>query len=179
MLTAPQVALPTEIHAENGGKTPIVTIETTEGVQIGDFALGFGPHKPGRCYPEPFSNNIPVAWSDYLGEYVILNFLEPWCIECMKDDELNLLYQLSNCGTIDVIGVSKDFGNKRYKEKATKVRFPMYADVCGIREDYGIRTVPTSIVIDPNGKIIGKIIGGISVKELEAIIEKSLSPLCE
>jgi thiol-disulfide isomerase/thioredoxin len=117
-----------------------------------------------------------VSLSDFKGKYVLLDFWASWCAPCRKGNpHLKELYsQYKNKG-FEVIGVSDDDRDQAAWKNAVKkdgllwthvLRGLKYDDAKGydkstdISDLFGIHTLPTQILINPDGKIIARYGGG-------------------
>ena len=49
--------------------------------------------------------------------------------------------------------------------------FPVMLDADNVGNDYGVRFIPTLVVIDSEGKIAEKIVGGVTASDLTALID--------
>jgi thiol-disulfide isomerase/thioredoxin len=121
-------------------------------------------------------NDKVINLSDFKGKYVMLDFWASWCVPCRKGNpHMKELYsQYKNKG-FEIIGISDDDSKPDAWKKAvekdgigiwrhilrglrrTKDGYDKSAD---ISEHYGIHTLPTKILIDPKGVIIGRYGGG-------------------
>jgi cytochrome c biogenesis protein CcmG, thiol:disulfide interchange protein DsbE len=105
-----------------------------------------------------------VSSANWSGKVVILNFWATWCPPCVEETpSLNSLQaQIAAQGGV-VLGISLDDDASLYEQflKDNHVAFPTYRDTTKkIAVDYGTRMYPETYLIDRQGKIARKIIGG-------------------
>ena len=124
-------------------------------------------------------DGFPFTLSSLKGKYVLLDFWASWCIPCRKENpKLKLLYEQYKEKGLEVIGVSLDTNEEKWKEAVEKDDLPWIhiSDLKGFNNEIsstlGIRSIPTTILIDPEGKIVDFNLRG---NELEKAIEKWLS----
>ena len=105
--------------------------------------------------------------SDYRGKVVLLSFWATWCAPCIS--ELPTLMEAQTtlgADSIAVVAVSEDRGGKGEVEKFIS-RNPGLAPILKFLDPnrraakaLGILAVPTTILIDRQGRELGRLIGG-------------------
>lgn len=122
-----------------------------------------------------------VHLSDYKGRVVLLNFWASWCFPCRKEmPSMEELYRMFGKLDFEILAVNLDkFGREKVSGFVSNygLTFPILLDKdlkTALR--YGVRHIPTTYVIDKNGIIKEKIMGGRNwtqpefVKKLEALM---------
>lgn len=136
-----------------------------------------GVHRENRGKPAPAAeftdpDGKSAKLADFAGKPVLLNLWATWCAPCVK--ELPTLDQLARQGGVQVLAVSQDSG-----PHASVVAF-LQGHQIGTLEPYqdsksslsgalGPDTVlPTSILIDANGKEVWRYVGDLDWTRPEA-----------
>jgi peroxiredoxin len=122
-----------------------------------------------------------VRLSDLKGNVVLLNFFATWCPPCREEmpslEELYLTYR--NKGFV-VLGVSNDAQGKKVVEpfiKKYESTFPVVLDSKSeVSRQYLVRGLPTTYLLDRQGRIAGISMGGAdwNDEEAHALIEQLL-----
>jgi len=105
-----------------------------------------------------------VDFKQFRGRVVFLNFWATWCGPCKEEmPSMEILYQKFKDQKFVFLAVSVDYEEKKkVKEFISKHRytFPVLIDSKCITLDlYGIKGIPTTILIDKKGRMIGRAIG--------------------
>src|SRR5499425_458862 len=118
-------------------------------------------------------NGKPIVLEEDKGKIVLLNFWATWCGPCRAEIPDLIELQKKYKDQLDIIALSTDEDDaaevKRFAQKAgINYRIGMATD--SLRTKYGgIPALPTSFVIDPQGRVVQKHIGlnDPSIYELE------------
>jgi len=109
----------------------------------------------------------PVRFADFKGKYVFVDFWASWCGPCRAENP-NVLkaYNQYKDKNFTVVGVSLDDNGEKWKKAISDDHMPwtQLSDLKGWENElstyYGIRAIPSSLLIDPQGKIIAKDLRG-------------------
>jgi len=121
------------------------------------------------------------ALSDYRGKIVVLNFWATWCVPCKEEMpifvEANRRYRDRN--VVMLAASIDDAKTKKYIHKfvrSYKIDFPVLLDASAASmQQFGLTdTVPSTIFLDAQGNVAGKIEGQAHKKDLLARIERLL-----
>ncbi|MFB6465955.1 thiol-disulfide oxidoreductase ResA [Cytobacillus sp. Hz8] len=96
--------------------------------------------------------------SEYIGQGVFLNFWATWCKPCEREmPYINKQYEKYKDQGVQVLAVDvgeSDLAVKNYAEKY-HLNFPIVNDKKGdVMTAYGIDPLPTTFLIDKNGKVV-------------------------
>lgn len=105
-----------------------------------------------------------VSLHQFRGKHLLINFWATWCGPCkIEMPSLEQLYRQFKSERFDMIGISNDMFGKRVVKPyvvAKNITFPMLLDQrMAVSRQYGIVSLPTTILIDPQGIIIGVLQG--------------------
>mgnify|MGYP002635958919 CR=1 FL=1 len=125
--------------------------------------MGVVPPKTSQPAPDFVVKNLKgqdVKLSDFNGKVVLLNFWATWCGACREEmASMQNLYSSIGKDGLEVLAVSIDRWNEDRIQKfvdKNNLTFPVLLDQNQkIRKKYHVMGVPTSYLIDGEGKIRG------------------------
>lgn len=116
-----------------------------------------------------------VTLSDYKGKIILLNFWASWCEPCKEEmpDMQRFSEKHPDIAVLAVNLTSMDLGIDDVKQFVHYfgLTFPILldeADVVG--KQYNILTIPTSYIIDPEGRIFKEVIGPMDEGMMEELV---------
>lgn len=108
------------------------------------------------------------AQRDFRGHWVLINYWASWCHSCATEiPQFNALYQQHKA---IVIGINFDASERDQLAKQSKkfaITYPVLLEDAG--KDYGfqgIRGLPTTLVINPQGKLVDVLLGEQTLESL-------------
>jgi len=140
--------------------------------------------KNGSVAPDFELQNLegkPVRLSDFRGKAVLLNFWATWCAPCKIEMPwfVDLQKQYAAQG-LQVIGIAMDDSGTETVAKFAKqmgVNYPVLLGKEAVGDAYGgVEFLPTTFIIDRQGKVVERIFGLAGRSEFEDNIKKALGP---
>ena len=135
-------------------------------------------HKDLKVYDNVIfldKNDKKINIKEFNGNLLLLNFWATWCAPCKEEmpslDRLQVNQNLSNL-KIFAINVSQESKKKvnSFFEDLNIENFDPYFDApTTLAKIFSLRGVPTSILIDKDGKEFARIIGSIDFNDVEFI----------
>ncbi len=135
----------------------------------------------GKTYTDVQSlqaDGTPLALSELVGktEYVLVDFWASWCRPCRQLlPVLKTIYEAQPAGKLQILGISCDRDSAAWQQAVAEEQLP-WLQIRDLREEpynpcdvYGIRAIPTTILIDAAGTIVAR---NPSEEEIEAILSK-------
>ncbi len=169
----PEKAKSTYSALTNAGKTTLYGLQLGESLRIAaKTGIGVTPN-----FTLPNQHGKLVNLSDFKGKIVLVDFWASWCVPCRNENpNLTKAYLKFREKGFEIIGVSLDSSKESWlkaieDDKLTWIHLSdLKAWKSGLVLDYGIKSIPTSFLIDGTGKIIAKDLRGESLyKKLETL----------
>ena len=116
-----------------------------------------------------------ISLHQFRGKHLLINFWATWCGPCkIEMPSLEKLYRQFKSERFDMLGISNDMFGKRVVKPyvlAKKITFPMLLDQrMTVSRQYGIVSLPTTILINPQGIIIGVLQGAENWSDPETLL---------
>lgn len=128
--------------------------------------------RPAMNFTQPDVAGNLIKLSDYKGKYVLIDFWASWCGACRHENP-NLLkaYNRFHEKGFEILSISLDSKKEAWLKAVHEDKLP-WRQVCDLKGKqneaallYGIKSIPQSFLIDPNGKIVGKEFMGVALEE--------------
>jgi len=144
--------------------------QTNEDIPFNNIAINETPKLISPIIFEDFSGN-KVELKSYLGKLVILNFWATWCAPCKKElQTLDNLYQDNNFKNLKVFALNMEQPNtlktKKFFSDLNIKKLEIFFDQnLNFVNEFKLRGVPTTILINKKGQEFARIIGYINFQD--------------
>ena len=120
-----------------------------------------------------------VTLASLKGKVVVLNFWATWCPPCRAEiPDFKSVYSKYKEKGVEILGVSLDHKGWNVVTpflKEWEINYPVVLGGPQIAKDYGnIRSIPTTVIIDRDGKIVDTHVGAMKENVLVQKFEKHL-----
>jgi thiol-disulfide isomerase/thioredoxin len=171
---------------------PTRTVRTLTGLAMAGLALGLlsagiagsamalepGQPAPGFVLPSVEDGSKKISLKSYRGKVVWLDFWASWCAPCLTAmPELEKLRKELPAKDVQIVAVNLDQDPKKALKFLAKnpIGYPSASDVKGgLPEQFGVKTMPTSYLIDRKG-VVRLVHPGFRRGDIETIREEILA----
>ncbi len=124
------------------------------------FSAKVGDLAPKFSLPD--SNGKMVALSGFKGKFVVLEFWGTWCGYCIKDIPAMKKYYAKYKSKTEFVSIAFRESEERWKEALAKHKMNwvnLLSPDEKLATTYGIEGYPTKIIVNHEGRIVGKYLG--------------------
>jgi cytochrome c biogenesis protein CcmG/thiol:disulfide interchange protein DsbE len=135
----------------------------------------------GKLAPPVAGRNLAGGTSSLTGlrgRWVLLNFFASWCPPCRSEspDLVKFAYGHPDGQSVAVLGVvyGDTSANAAAFERQVGATWPSVVDPGEqIAISYGVDDPPQSFLISPDGRVVDRILGGVTVTGLNRLVEQA------
>ena len=127
-------------------------------------------------------SGVPQDLKNYNGRFVVVNFWATWCVPCKEEmPDLSAIQNDYAALGVQVIGATADAEKDKSKVlkfvREVKVNFPVWMNLTNAQmESFGVgKTLPATVIVNREGKIVWRTISKIDAKELRKELDKLLN----
>lgn len=125
-------------------------------------------------------DGVPVSTASLRGRVVLLNFWATWCPPCRVEmPGFQRVYDRRKDEGFTIVGVSTDASGSRHVERFLfehGITYPVAMASGGIARDFGgVRALPTSFLIDRQGRIRHQVEGAFAEAALNQAVGRLLA----
>jgi thiol-disulfide isomerase/thioredoxin len=140
------------------------TAAADETIRPGEF-IPATPPQPAPATEFTDADGKPASLADFKGKPVIVNLWATWCQPCLKEMPSLDRLQATLAGRLTVAAVSEDRGGAKrvgpFVDAMGLKKLKIYLDPKGaLGHAFAVRGLPTSILIDAQGRVVGRVEGG-------------------
>lgn len=108
------------------------------------------------------------------GRWVLVNFAASWCVPCQQEMPQLLLFAARHARTGDarIVTVAYQEGDERALASYFRSRHAAWPviDDNQAKVSYGVTGIPESYLIDPQGRVVAKVVDGVVADQIDALI---------
>jgi cytochrome c biogenesis protein CcmG, thiol:disulfide interchange protein DsbE len=113
-----------------------------------------------------------VSLAGLHGRYVLINFFASWCIPCQQETPQLARWTARHGtdGSVLAVTFEDSAANARSFLQRSNAHWPVVFDDGPVALDYGIRGPPESYLVNPDGIVLAKFIGGVTADGLDRVL---------
>lgn len=140
-----------------------------------EAAFGEGALAPDIVLPTPEGKEMSL--SSLRGNYVLIDFWASWCKPCrIENPNVVKMYNEYKDDNFEILGVSLDRDKGKWVQaiEQDKLTWPQVSDLgfwnSAAAQLYNVKSIPFTVLVDPDGKIIATKLRGRALEEKMASI---------
>jgi cytochrome c biogenesis protein CcmG/thiol:disulfide interchange protein DsbE len=133
----------------------------------------------GRRGPEiigPGLDGAEFRLSSLQGKFVLVNFFATWCVPCVKEHPEMVRFAQGHASVGDAAIVSVVFDDERADVRRFFAQrggdWPVVENSAA-KVEWGVRGVPESFLVAPDGTVLTRIVGGVTASGLEQLLAQA------
>jgi len=112
------------------------------------------------------------------GRWLLIHFWADWCPPCLQElRATEPVYRRFATRGLEVLAVNIQQPREQVARVAgnLKISYPVLLDSTGeVARRYGVDSLPVSFLVDPDGRLQARLLGGVSGDRLEGILKELL-----
>lgn len=137
--------------------------ESLQADALGQFSPLPAP-RPAPGVDFSASDGRPASLADFRGRWVLVNLWATWCGPCVREMPSLDRLQARFGGRLTVVAISEDRSGAQvvdpFRQKLGLTNLALYLDPkANAQRAFAVRGLPTSFLIDPQGRILGRLEG--------------------
>jgi len=117
-----------------------------------------------------------VALGQFAGQALVVNFWASWCVPCRNEMPALEAVATRLAGRVAFVGINHQDGRTPAAEfqQDVGVSYPSgYDPDGGVARAYGVLGLPTTVLVDARGRIVGRRLGELTEAELADLLESA------